>query len=518
MHCSRTRLTTARNDLASSGRASLSGGELQNFWQRRRITKQLTTRAIMQSTSILPVIPKHSDKTELDVGRQEISNGEAGVWAVNIDAPAAALLRPASDGKRKEVRLRSQLEIWAPDFLDKNEFELGAAGQRGPKGVVKDTARFNRLAWGGSRGVIAAGLENGELALWDPAKILAGARRVRFALILRNSIHTGPIRGLDFNPIQTSLPASGAVSGEVSFGLELTGEAIHANPRQVQYVLAGASSTGNTVVWDLRGKREVVALAYGAGGAGGMSDIKWHPDNATRLVTSHEDNQSPMIMLWDLRNARAPEKILTGHEKGILSLSWCAQDADLLSCGKDNRTLCWNPQTGDALDLLAAAFFDGTIGIHSLQGTNESAADSATQVAAHAASGADIFDLQPGGTATSAAGTLSLSQPPKWFRRSVSASFGFGGKLVSVANLPGASGKHQSGSVHLRTVHVEQDIDVVDRVQGLREALDKDKARPSRTGHTNNSREELITLLGFEKAEVERKVREAVDSLALTTI
>lgn len=65
--------------------------------------------------------------------------------------------------------------------------------------------------------------------------------------------------------------------------------------QQVSYVLAGASSTGFTVVWDLRGKREVVALQYG-GGAGtlagqatsagmatggrrGMSDIAWHPDN-----------------------------------------------------------------------------------------------------------------------------------------------------------------------------------------------------------------------------------------------
>ena len=59
-------------------------------------------------------------------------------------------------------------------------------------------------------------------------------------------------------------------------------------------MLAGASSTGYTVVWDLRGKREVVALVYG-GGAGtlggavgsamavggrrGMSVITWHPDN-----------------------------------------------------------------------------------------------------------------------------------------------------------------------------------------------------------------------------------------------
>ena len=94
--------------------------------------------------------------------------------------------------------------------------------------------RFNRLAWGyvdptRPRGVIAAGLENGELALWDPSKILAGEGYVhlhppwslhspepRFdSLILRNTTHTGPVRGLDFNPIQTSLLASGGVSGEV---------------------------------------------------------------------------------------------------------------------------------------------------------------------------------------------------------------------------------------------------------------------------------------------------------------
>lgn len=43
-------------------------------------------------------------------------------------------------------------------------------------------------------------------------------------------------------------------------------------------------------------------------------------------------------------------QILTGHEKGVLSLSWCKQDADLLlSCGKDNRALCWNPQTSEII-------------------------------------------------------------------------------------------------------------------------------------------------------------------------
>ena len=41
---------------------------------------------------------------------------------------------------------------------------------------------------------------------------------------------------------------------------------------------------------------------------------------------------------------------LTGHECGILSVSWCCEDADLLlSCGKDNHALCWNPQTSEII-------------------------------------------------------------------------------------------------------------------------------------------------------------------------
>ena len=35
----------------------------------------------------------------------------------------------------------SQLEIWAPDFLDKNEFDLGGEGRVGPKGIVADNSR-----------------------------------------------------------------------------------------------------------------------------------------------------------------------------------------------------------------------------------------------------------------------------------------------------------------------------------------------------------------------------------------
>jgi hypothetical protein len=51
------------------------------------------------------------------------------------------------------------------------------------------------------------------------------------SLVLRNNLHTGPIRGLDFNPIQTSLLSSGAVNGEV--GAHLISSSFPANRLQI---------------------------------------------------------------------------------------------------------------------------------------------------------------------------------------------------------------------------------------------------------------------------------------------
>ena len=61
-------------------------------------------------------------------------------------------------------------------------------------------------------------------------------------------------------------------------------------------------STGYTVIWDLRNKREVVALAYGGAsqvgiigdsGREGMSDVAWHPDNVSCVCCALVLNPSP---------------------------------------------------------------------------------------------------------------------------------------------------------------------------------------------------------------------------------
>lgn len=252
-------------------------------------------------------------------------------------------------------------------------------------------------------------------------------------------------------------------------------------------------------------------------------------------------------MLWDLRNARAPEKILTGHDKGVLSLSWCKQDPDLLlSCGKDNRTICWNPQTSEIVgelppsqnwsfdvqwspknpDMIATASFDGKIGIHSLQATNVD--DKATDTSTIITDANDIFNSLPSQVEASNQG-ISLKQPPKWLRRPISATFGFGGQLVSTSNLSGDKGQHQSSVVHLRSVVTEPAI--VERAKKLQEALESqsladfcdERSRDATTRSDDvanwkalqtlfraDSRDELVALLGFSKEDVEAKVASAI--------
>ncbi|CDR18430.1 unnamed protein product [Oncorhynchus mykiss] len=74
----------------------------------------------------------------------------------------------------------------------------------------------------------------------------------------------------------------------------------------------------------------------------------WHPEVATQLVLASEDDRMPVIQMWDLRFATSPLKVLENHTRGLLSIAWSQADPELLlSSAKDNRILCWNPNTGE---------------------------------------------------------------------------------------------------------------------------------------------------------------------------
>ena len=345
--------------------------------------------------------------------------------------------------------------------------------------------RFHDITWAPAnadhpKGIIAGALENGSLDLWDAEKLINGAGD---AFMSRTTKHTGAIKSLQFNPLKPQILATAGAKGElfiydindIANPFRLGTAAAHdlecvAWNRKVPHILATGGSGGFVTVWDLKTKKASLTLNNNRKPIGA---IAWDPNNATKLLTATPDDSNPVILLWDLRNSNAPERTLQGHDQGILSLSWCQQDSDLLlSCGKDNRTLLWNPQTGERLGefpevtnwtfqtrfnphnpaLSATASFDGKISIQTLQNTNPTA--SQTQVQGPV-DGEDFFtkvQTQPQGA------SFSLMKAPKWLERPVGASFGFGGKLVSFGLNPTAAGQPRSSKIQISPFSVDSDV------------------------------------------------------------
>uniref|UniRef100_A0A8C4ZSA6 Protein transport protein Sec31A n=1 Tax=Gadus morhua TaxID=8049 RepID=A0A8C4ZSA6_GADMO len=390
------------------------------------------------------------------------------------------------------------LEIFELDLAD-TSLDMKSCG------TFSSSHRFHKLVWsphgmdgaGHPNGVLIAGGENGDVILYDPAKIMAGDDDV---IITQSDKHTGPVRALDVNPFQANLVASAGNESEIyiwdlnNFGSPMTPgpktqplEDIScvAWNRQVQHILASASPSGRASVWDLR-KNDLIIKVSDHSNRMHCSGLAWNPEVATQLVLSSEDDRMPVIQMWDLRFATSPLKILENHTRGVLAMDWSLADPELLlSCGKDNRILCWNPNTAEVLyelptstqwcfdikwcprnpAVLSAAAFDGNIGIYSIMGgssqaQNQRQADQITN---------SFGNMDPFGTGQALpplqmpqapcpappAMVNPLKKPPKWIRRPVGASFAFGGKLVTLDNAPSNPQQPAKHVVHVSQVVTE---------------------------------------------------------------
>lgn len=295
--------------------------------------------------------------------------------------------------------------------------------------------------------------------------------------------------------------------------------------------MATGGSGGFVTVWDLKTKKASLTLNNNRKR---VSAIAWDPHNSTKLLTATPDDNTPVILLWDLRNSNAPERTLQGHEQGILSLSWCEQDADLLlSCGKDNRTLLWNPQNGERYgefpevtnwtfltrfnphnpSLSATASFDGKIAIQTLQNTNPSTSQNAAQ---NSLDGEDFFtsaQTQPQGA------SFTLQKAPAWLRRPIGASFGFGGKVIVFKKNTAATG--HPGTSKIIISHFSVDSDVTTEAEKFESSLQSGDLKAICKSHLEQAkteeekadwlvmdtlvaadpRQQVIDYLGFHKVE-----------------
>ncbi|XP_063466365.1 protein transport protein Sec31A isoform X22 [Symphalangus syndactylus] len=445
--------------------------------------------------------------------------------------------------------------------------------------------RYHKLIWGPYKmdskgdvsGVLIAGGENGNIILYDPSKIIAGDKEV---VIAQNDKHTGPVRALDVNIFQTNLVASGANESEIyiwdlnNFATPMTPGAKTQPPedisciawnRQVQHILASASPSGRATVWDLR-KNEPIIKVSDHSNRMHCSGLAWHPDVATQMVLASEDDRLPVIQMWDLRFASSPLRVLENHARGILAIAWSMADPELLlSCGKDAKILCSNPNTGEVLyelptntqwcfdiqwcprnpAVLSAASFDGRISVYSIMGGST---DGLRQKQVDKLS-SSFGNLDPFGTGqplpplqipqqtAQHSIVLPLKKPPKWIRRPVGASFSFGGKLVTFENVrmpshQGAEQQQQQHHVFISQVVTEKEF--LSRSDQLQQAVQSQgfinycqkKIDASLTEFEKNvwsflkvnfeddSRGKYLELLGYRKEDLGKKALKDSDQVA----
>ncbi|CAI6098414.1 unnamed protein product [Clonostachys chloroleuca] len=445
------------------------------------------------------------------------------------------------------------------DFSDESKLELWDLSLDDPKQgielqpIVSITTessflRFYDIAWGPPdsdhpRGIIAGALENGSLDLWDAETLISGED----ALMSQTTKHSGPIKTIQFNPLKPQILATGGAKGElyiydvndIENPFRLGNTAARSDDidclawnQKVSHILATGGAGGFVTVWDLKTKKASLTLNNSRKA---VSAIAWDPNNSTKLLTATPDDNMPVIFLWDLRNSNAPEKTLQGHEQGILSLSWCAQDSDLLlSAGKDNRTIVWNPQTGERLgefpevtnwtfltrfnphnpNLSATASFDGKITIQTLQNTNPDTSQSAAGKNLDDEEFFSAAQTQPQGA------SWSLSKAPKWYERPVGVSFGFGGKVVVLKQAATQPGQKRSSQILITSFSADSEVSVSSEkfqsslASGDLTAIFEDKIEQAGTEDEkadwkvmetlvgDNPRGKIVEYLGFTEDEV----------------
>lgn len=322
-------------------------------------------------------------------------------------------------------------------------------------------SKFNSLDWSKpsdeySKGILACGLENSSIQLYNPQTLISDKpKNLVDAKIAEYKKHTTSVLTVKFNPLQSQILASSGSKGElfiwdVKKGTSFSpGQAISPLGKitsldwnnKMSHIFGTAGDSGYSSIWDLKAKREVLQLNYSNIN---LSVIRWHPNQSTKLVTASDSDNEPVILTWDLRNSSAPEKILKGHKKGVLSLDWCLDDPNLLlSSGKDDSTFLWNPIEGTQLasypsssnwvhqtkfapkipEVFASASLSKKIVIQSLQDTNkvdENKRKSQTEN--------DFWNEIS--TTEIQQPSIKIQQAPLWLKRPVSATFGYGGKLV----------------------------------------------------------------------------------------
>ncbi|KAJ8319239.1 hypothetical protein KUTeg_004330 [Tegillarca granosa] len=407
---------------------------------------------------------------------KEIERTANVAWSPGIQFPIYMVAGTAAQQLDATFSTSAALEIYQLDLTD-SSLSVPLIS------TVPSDCRFHKVVWGSNgmsasnpeaSGVVVAGGDNSNIYCYDGAKMINGAKD---SLLFKQDRHTGAVKALDFNPFQVNLLASGASESEI-YIWDLNKPENPMTPgsksqppedvacigwnRQVQHILSSTFGS-RCVVWDLRKNEPIIKIS----------------DSMSRVVY-----ELPTSNQWNF------------------DVQWCPRNPVMIS----------------------GCSFDGHVTIYSLMGGGHPV-HSSDKIG-------DSFGINDPFNQTGAsqqqqqqqANVMPLQKPPKWLRKPVGASFGFGGKLVSFENTKTQNVQQPTQ----KTVYVSQvvtETDLLSRSNLLEQALENQqfveycamKAANSvdsmqesiwnflRVNFEQEPREYYIQLLGYDRTELARK-------------
>jgi protein transport protein SEC31 len=226
-------------------------------------------------------------------------------------------------------------------FVTKSQLEIYDIDLGGPNhemkllGSIESKDCFHSVAWGAkgmeegggmSHGLVAGGMSDGSINIWNVDSILARAPSEQ-ALLSRSEVHKGQVLGLQFHPSQPNLLASGATDGEVyvwdlanvkapvpnkpnpaAKSAQMSGITSLAWNRSAPQILASSSELGETTVWDLRQKRSIITIRNSARMNVRASGLSWNPAAGVQLAVCY--NNYPVAEIWSVQRNAASQRLV----------------------------------------------------------------------------------------------------------------------------------------------------------------------------------------------------------------
>lgn len=313
-----------------------------------------------------------------------------------------------------------------------------------------------------NKGILVGGLTNGDIVLINPQCLFSP--HMNFStntnnnntntnnnnnndyenfLINRVNVHEKAVNCLEYNRHKNHLIATGGDDGQLfvtdienvysptSYDPFLNKNSLQKITclnwnRQVSHILATSSNTGTTFIWDLKMKKAAASFSDPHNRTK-TSSLCWLANQPTQIAISYDDDRSPCLQLWDLRNSTFPIKEIIGHSKGINNICFSNIDSNLLLSSGRDLIKCWYLDNNS---------FDMFNEISNSSNINYSKWSPFLPDIFASTTFMDMIQIN----SINNGNKMTTKYIPSFYKKNTGVSFGFGGKICFFNNQEGGSG------------------------------------------------------------------------------